>query len=107
MVLVDGDSPIGAETHLYDPYNSRWLAGPPLPFAAPTSTTLLYSGEVLAFNDAGQAAVYDPTQNAWLPAASGTPSPPYTSTFGVLLHTGQVLRVGGAFDAPISERFTR
>ncbi|WNG16898.1 Kelch repeat-containing protein [Cystobacter fuscus] len=107
MVLVDGDSPTEAETHLYDPYNSRWLAGPPLPFAAPSSTTLLYSGEVLAFNDAGQAAVYDPAQNAWLPAASATQAPPYTPTFGVLLHTGQVLRVGGAFDAPISERFTR
>ncbi|OJH39023.1 hypothetical protein BON30_20655 [Cystobacter ferrugineus] len=107
MVLVDGESPTEAETHLYDPYNSRWLAGPPLPFATPSSSTMLYSGEVLVFNDAGQAAVYDPTQNAWLPVASATQAPPYTPTFGVLLHTGQVLRLGGAIDAPISERFTR
>jgi len=107
MVLVGGASPTETELHLYDPYNARWLAGPPLPFAAPSSTTLLHSGEVLVFNDAGQAALYDPAQNAWLPAASATPAPPYTPTFAVLLHTGQVLRLGGEMNAPIAERFTR
>jgi Galactose oxidase, central domain/Kelch motif len=79
---------------VYDPYNARWFAGPALPFTQPTSVTLLYSGEVLVTNNAGQAALYSPPQNAWLPAASATSS--NAPNPSVLLHSGQVLRLNAS-----------
>ena len=88
---------------LFDPYNERWSAGPVLPFAQPSSMTLLYSGEVLVTNAAGQAAVYSSSLNEWVPAASATSST--SPGAAVLLHTGQVLRLNGS--SPVVERFTR
>ena len=88
---------------LFDPYSERWSAGPVLPFAQPSSMTLLYSGEVLVTNAAGQAAVYSSSLNEWLPAASATSST--SPGAAVLLHTGQVLRLNGS--SPVVERFTR
>ncbi|WPB82862.1 kelch repeat-containing protein [Archangium violaceum] len=104
-VLVLSDATGSAETAvaLYDPYNERWSAGPTLPLAQPISATLLYSGEVLVMNTAGRTAVYSPSLNAWLPAASATPST--SPGAAVLLHTGQVLRLNGG--SPVVERFTR
>ncbi|HYO68798.1 MAG TPA: kelch repeat-containing protein [Archangium sp.] len=103
LVLSDVTGSTDTSVALYDPYNERWSAGPMLPFAQPFSATLLYSGEVLVMNAAGQAAVYSPSLNAWLPAASATPSTsPGTA---VMLHTGQVLRLNGG--SPVVDRFTR
>ncbi|WNG54262.1 hypothetical protein F0U59_05285 [Archangium gephyra] len=103
LVLSDASGSSSTAVDLYDPYNARWSAGPPLPFTQPTSATLLYSGEVLVVNAAGQAAVYSPTQNVWLPAASATSST--APGAAVLLHTGQVLRLNGS--SPVAEWFTR
>ena len=103
LVLSDASSSSDTAVALYDPYNERWFAGPTLPFAQPSSTTMLYSGEVLVTNAAGQAAVYSPSLNAWLPAASATAST--SPDASVLLHTGQVLRLNGG--SSVVERFTR
>ncbi|OJT25221.1 hypothetical protein BO221_12765 [Archangium sp. Cb G35] len=104
-VLVSSDvtGSIDTAVALYDPYNERWSEGPTLPFAQPFSATLLYSGEVLVMNSAGQTAVYSPSMNAWLPAPSATSST--SPGAAVLLHTGQVLRLNGS--SPVAERFTR
>jgi hypothetical protein len=62
---------------------------------------MLYSGEVLVLNEAGQGALYDPSANAWRLAAS---TQQVSGDFvPVLLQTGQVLAVG---DGAV-ERFTR
>jgi Galactose oxidase, central domain len=103
LVLSDASGASDTAVDLYEPYNARWFAGPPLPFTQPSSATLLYSGEVLVVNAAGQAAVYSPSQNAWLPAASAMPST--SPGVAVLLHTGQVLRLHGG--STVAERFTR
>ncbi len=102
VMVLGGAVPGDTLVDVYDPYNARWSAGPSLPFPDPTSATLLYSGEVLAVNDAGQAALYSPSHNAWLPAASASA----TRTGGaVLLHSGQVLRTSRA--QGFAEVFTR
>ncbi len=74
LVLSDPASSTDTSVDVYDPYNARWFAGPALPFTQPASATLLYSGEVLVTNNAGQAALYSPSQNAWLPVASLQPT---------------------------------
>ncbi|QRO02327.1 hypothetical protein JRI60_01065 [Archangium violaceum] len=103
MVLVTTMGASETPVDMYDPYNGRWFSGPALPFTQPTSATLLYSGEVLVVNNAGQAALYSPTQNAWLPAASATAST--SRGAAVLLHTGEVLLLNGS--TPVAERFSR
>lgn len=92
--------------YLFDPYNNRWLAGPTLPMVDPVNATLLYSGEVLVTNDAGDAQVYDPAQGAWLAAAHGTD---LYGTSSTLLSSGQVFRQGFNFNTQEGqgERFTR
>jgi hypothetical protein len=104
-VMVLGDA-AGSSTavDMYDPYNARWFQGPALPFAQPTTATLLYSGEVLVTSGSGQAAVYSPARNAWLPTASPSVASSSRSA-AVLLHTGQVLLMSGS--EPVADRFTR
>jgi hypothetical protein len=67
---------------------------------------MLYSGEVLVTDGIGQAALYDPSTNSWLPTPNmnvGRFAPPAT-----LLHTGEVLFVGDNGSSPRAvERFTR
>lgn len=100
-VLVLGDTDDSVD--LYDPFNAVWSVGPTLPFSAPTAATLLYSGEVLVTNNAGQAAVYSPYQNVWLPAPSAASA---TATgASVLLQSGKVMRFNGS--SPAAEVFTR
>ncbi|KFA91704.1 hypothetical protein [Archangium violaceum] len=93
---------------LYDPYANQWSLGPPLPFTDTLffSATLLYSGEVLVTNDGGQAALYDPSTNTWNTTPSITVGRAEPSA--TLLHTGEVLLVGGSSSSPRAvERFTR
>jgi hypothetical protein len=52
--------------------------------------------------NAGQAALYSPSQNAWLPVASATSST--VTGASVLLQTGQVLRLNGS--SSVAELFT-
>jgi hypothetical protein len=94
-VMIFGDTDTTVD--LYDPFNATWSVGPALPFSAPTAATLLYSGDVLVTNNAGQSAVYSANQKAWLPAASAA-SVKATGA-SVLLQTGQVLRFNGGTTA--------
>ncbi|WP_158502426.1 kelch motif-containing protein [Vitiosangium sp. GDMCC 1.1324] len=94
MVMGGTLSTTDTSVEMYDPYNAAWFAGPALPITQPTSATLLYSGEVLVTNNAGQAAIYSPSQNAWLPAASATSA--NSPGASVLLQTGQVMRLNGS-----------
>ncbi|QRN94220.1 hypothetical protein JRI60_34470 [Archangium violaceum] len=102
-VMVLGDAhPTETSVEMFDPYNERWFAGPPLPFSGAYSATMLYSGEVLVTGSFGRAAVYDPSTNTWLPAA--TRNQIRAAGVPVLLHTGQVQVFG---PNGLSERFTR
>jgi hypothetical protein len=107
-VLVVGGIDGGNTVELYDPYTNQWSLGPPLPFDSTFffSATMLYSGEVLVTDGLGQAALYDPSTNSWLTTPNmnvGRYDSPTT-----LLHTGEVLFVGGTSDSPRSvERYTR
>jgi N-acetylneuraminic acid mutarotase len=94
-VLVAGNTQDNGDTSsdVYDPYNNQWLPGPSLPIPGPyVSATMLYSGEVLVLNTAGQGALYDPAANAWQLAASAHQVRGYS--LATLLHTGQVLAIG-------------
>jgi hypothetical protein len=107
-VLIVGGIGGGNTVELYDPYSGQWSLGPPFPYNMTPlfSATMLYSGEVLVTDALGQAALYDPTTNSWLPTPNmnvGRINPTTT-----LLHTGEVLFVGGSGSSPRSvERFTR
>ena len=107
-VLVVGGIGGGNTVELYDPYTEQWSLAPPFPYdMSPLfSATMLYSGEVLVTDAIGQAALYDPSTNTWIPTTNmkqGRSSPTAT-----LLHTGEVLFVGGNSSSPRSvERFTR
>ncbi len=103
MVLRD-EAAASTAVDMYDPYNARWFQGPTLPFARPATATLLYSGEVLVTSETGQAAVYSPSHNAWLPTAAATVGSGSRSA-AVLLHTGEVMLMSGS--DPVAERFTR
>lgn len=107
-VLVVGGIGGGNTVELYDPYTNQWSLGPPLPYNASPflSATLLYSGEVLVTDGIGQAALYDPSTNTW----NTTPNMNQgrSDATATLLHTGEVLFVGGTSNSPRSvERFTR
>ncbi len=107
-VLIVGGIDGGSTVELYDPYLDQWSPGPPFPYDMTPlfSATMLYSGEVLVTDAIGQAALYDPATNTWIPTPKmkqGRSSPTAT-----LLHTGEVLFVGGNSGGPRSvERFTR
>ncbi|AKI99317.1 Branched-chain amino acid ABC transporter, amino acid-binding protein [Archangium gephyra] len=107
-VLIVGGIDGGNTVELYDPYTNQWSLGPPFPYDMTPlfSATMLYSGEVLVTDAIGQAALYDPSTNTWIPTTNmkqGRSSPTAT-----LLHTGEVLMVGGNSGSPRSvERFTR
>ncbi|WP_245768332.1 Kelch repeat-containing protein [Stigmatella aurantiaca] len=102
MVLSGQDNSTQTAVDIYDPYNQRWYAGPALPFAQPSSATLLTTHEVLVTNNSGQAALYSPSQNAW----QLEPSPPSSYLRpAVLLYTGQVFFMPG--DQPGAVRYTR
>jgi hypothetical protein len=103
MVLRD-EAAASTAVDMYDPYNARWFQGPALPFARPATATLLYSGEVLVTSETGQAAVYSPSQDAWLPTAAATVGSASRSA-AVLLHTGEVMLLSGS--ESVAERFTR
>ncbi|WP_257450201.1 Kelch repeat-containing protein [Archangium lipolyticum] len=107
-VLIVGGIGGGNTVELYDPYNGTWSLAPPFPFdwTPLFSATMLYSGEVLVTDASGQAALYDPTTNTWLPAPNMNQHRfDHTAT---LLHTGQVLMVGGdSSGGRTVERFTR
>jgi len=108
IVLIVGGIDGGNTVELYNPYSGLLSLGPPLPFNATPffSATMLYSGEVLVTNAIGQAALYDPSTNTWLPTSNmnqGRIEPSAT-----MLLTGEVLFVGGDSSSPRSvERFTR
>jgi N-acetylneuraminic acid mutarotase len=107
-VLVVGGIDGGNTVELYDPYNGQWTLGPPFPYDVTPlfSATILYSGEVLVTDAIGQAALYDPATNTWTPTT--TMKQGRTSPTATLLHTGEVLFVGGNSSGPRSvERFTR
>jgi N-acetylneuraminic acid mutarotase len=110
-VMVVGGIYGDNRVEMYDPYNNQWFAGPSVPgldVAPIFSATLLYSGEVLVTDATGQAAVYDPSTNAWLPANRMSQTRYYQTA--TLLHTGQVLMVGGLDSYGVTrtvERFTR
>ncbi|WP_225409899.1 Kelch repeat-containing protein [Stigmatella hybrida] len=104
MVLSGQDNSTQTAVDIYDPYNQRWYAGPALPFAQPSSATLLTTNEVLVTNNSGQAALYSPSQNAWRLEPSSSPSS-YFLRPAVLLYTGQVLFMPGG--QPGAERYTR
>ena len=104
QVLVAGGAEDVNDTSsdVYNPYSNQWLPGPSLPIPGRyVSATLLYSGEVLVLNEAGQAALYDPSTNAWRLAAPTQQVRGGSVT--ALLHTGQVLAIG---DGAV-ERYTR
>ncbi|MCY1073220.1 Kelch repeat-containing protein [Archangium lansingense] len=108
IVLIVGGIDGGNTVELYDPYSEQWSLGPPLPFNMTPffSATMLYSGEVLVTDGIGQAALYDPSTNSWLTTPNMNTSRSDSST--TLLHTGEVLFVGGNSSSPRSvERFTR
>jgi hypothetical protein len=102
-------SDIGTNTvELYDPYNDRWLMGPPIPIGPPGTATMLYSGEVLVTRGS-QAALYDYTTNTWTIASSSVS--PHNGGAAVMLHTGQVVLTGGIDPATLTyhtnvERYT-
>ena len=106
-VLIVGGTDGGDTAELFNPYSGFSLAAP-VPFTPGNSVTatMLYSGEVLVTDGAGQAALYDEGSNTWrsasnLNVARGAPK-------ATLLHTGEVLFVGGASANPNAvERFTR
>ncbi|MFE8604483.1 Kelch repeat-containing protein [Archangium violaceum] len=107
-VLIVGGIDGGNTVELYDPFNNQWSLGPPFPYDMTPlfSATSLYSGEVLVTDAIGQAAVYDPATNAWTPTTNMRQG--RTSPTATLLHTGEVLFVGGNSSGPRSvERFTR
>lgn len=99
----EGPAESATAVDIYDPYNQRWYAGPALPFTQPSSATLLTTNEVLVTNNSGQAALYSPSQNAWLVEPSSSPS--YSSRPAVLLYTGQVLFLPGSPNG--AELYTR
>lgn len=104
-VMIVGGFEGGNTVEMYDPYNNRWFMGPSVPLEESVpivAAMMLYSGEVLVTNILGQSALYDPLTNAWLPAASVSSSVG-TEPSTTLLHTGQVLLIGGSR----VERFTR
>ncbi len=108
VVLIVGGMGGGNTVELYNPYSGQVTLGPSLPFSASPSltATLLYTGEVLVTDTGGQAALYDPSTNTWLPASSMNLS--RLTTTATLLHTGEVLFVGGDSASPNAvERFTR
>ena len=103
-VLVAGGTEDVNDTSsdVYNPYSNQWIPGPSLPIPGRyVSATLLYSGEVLVLNAAGQGALYDPAANAWRLAASTQRVSGDFAT--VMLQTGQVLATG---DGAV-ERYTR
>ncbi|HYO73236.1 MAG TPA: kelch repeat-containing protein [Archangium sp.] len=107
-VLVVGGIDGGNTVELYDPYTRQWTPGPSFPYDMTPlfSATMLYSGEVLVTDAIGQAALYDPAMNTWIPTT--TMKQGRTSPTATLLHTGEVLFVGGNSSGPRSvERFTR
>ncbi|HYO65917.1 MAG TPA: kelch repeat-containing protein [Archangium sp.] len=107
-VLIVGGHSGGNTVELYDPYSGQWSLGPPFPYDMTPlfSATMLYSGEVLVTDAIGQAALYDPTTNSWLPTPKMNVGRFFHPT--TLLHTGEVLFVGGGNNNPRSvERFTR
>lgn len=107
MVLGGGHD----EVDFYDPYTSTtpWTTGASLPSGGSAiSATLLYSGEVLVTHSTGQASLYDPLTDAWLPA--GMLAPRLWGHAVTLLHTGQVLVTGGSTAADVTTtvwRYTR
>ncbi|MFL5358078.1 hypothetical protein [Archangium sp.] len=98
---IGGDNTV----ELYEPYSGTWSLGPSFPFNLTPlfSATMLYSGEVLVTDAAGNAAVYEPSTNAWLPAPQMLQH--RSEETATLLHTGEVLMVGDANGT--LERFTR
>ncbi|MFY0562940.1 Kelch repeat-containing protein [Archangium lansingense] len=107
-VLIVGGIGGGNTVELYDPYTGLISLGPPLPFNASPffSATMLYSGEVLVTDAIGQAALYDPSTSSWIPTPNMNTG--RTAPSATMLHTGQVLFVGGDSDSPRSvERYTR
>ncbi|MET0405334.1 MAG: kelch repeat-containing protein [Cystobacter sp.] len=97
MVLGDDGPGTAPGVELYDPYNGRWSQGPALAIARPVTATLLYSGEVLVTGDGGEAAVYSPSQNAWLPAPSSGVAA--SRAAAVRLTSGEVFLVGSYVNA--------
>ncbi|WNG50325.1 hypothetical protein F0U60_43980 [Archangium minus] len=105
-VLIVGGIDGGSTVEIYDPYSGQWSLGPPFPFNTGIlfSATMLYSGEVLVTTIDFKAALYDPSTNTWIPTTPMKEVRSFTQT--ALLHTGEVLMVGGGPPRSV-ERFTR